>query len=232
MSISKHDQKLILVLLGLAIFLASYFGISKAYGEKRADVESQIAALSTQLDTLRAYNQAQATYQSEIDIIDQSLSAKLAEFPTDIRSEDLIMFVTELENQVGISVSNISLAAPQLVAKLTIPEKSDSDYQFVPKIALRTGLTISCSMSYAQLKKLVTYIYANKVRTDIESISVGYNSASGALSGSVTIARYFITPVDYVYEATDIPSVPTGVENPFGTITADASDQAEATQTN
>jgi len=232
MSISKHDQKLILVLLGLAIFLASYFGISKAYNEKRLDVESQTAALSAQLDTLRSYNAQQSTYQSEIDTIDQSLSTKLALFPSDIRSEDLIMFVTELEAQVGISVSNISLAAPQLITKLTIPEKSDSGYQFVPKLALRTGLTVSCSMSYAQMKKLVTYIYANKVKTDIESISVSYNSASGELSGSVTIARYFICPTDYVYDATDIPFVQKGVDNPFGTITAGPSGQTEETQTN
>ncbi len=218
MSISKHDQKLILILLGVAVFLAAYFGICKTFNNKKAEVESQISALASQLETLRGFSQGQATYQGEIDRIDKEINAELKRYPSDVRSEDMIMYATQLEEKVGVKIDSISIASPEVVSKFTGPKNTGDSKEIVPMIAVRTGLTINCSLSYDQFKKLLDYIYASSEKTDVDNVSVSYDEATGKLSGVITMDKYFITSADYSYKQTEIPSVAKGKSDPFGTI--------------
>ena len=217
MGISKQDQKLILVLLGLFIFLAAYFGICKTYNAKKSDVESQISALTTQVEELRGYSADQSTYQSGIDSINTKITDELSKYPGDVRSEDLIMFATELEEKIGIKIDSISIAAPESVATFSILKASGSSYQSVPVAALRTEMTVSCNLSYEQLKKLIDYIYTNSKKSDVSNVSVSFNPETGGLMSTISIHRYFIASADYTYTETDIPSVSQGTDNPFGT---------------
>ena len=219
MNISKHDQKLILVLLGILIFLGAYFGICKTYNSKRTNTESQISELSVELDTLRAYSADQSSYQSEIDRIGAEINSTLSKYPSDVRSEDLIMFAIELEEKIGINIDSVSVAVPESVSTFSIPRYSRDSYQIVPIAALRTGMTISCALSYEQLKKLIDYVYASSKKSDISNVSVSYNSANGELLGTISIDRYFVASEDYTYAETEIPPVEQGTDNPFGTFT-------------
>lgn len=223
MKISKHDQKLILVLLGLVVFLAAYFGICKTFNNKKADIETQISELEAQSEKLRAYAADQASYQDEINKIGDSIGKEMAKYPGDVRSEDMIMYATELENKLGISIDSISIASPEVVSKFSVPEKSGNAYELVPVVAVKTGLTISCSMSYEQFKSLLNYIYSSADKTDIADVTVNYDQQTGGLIGTVTIDKYFIASADYKYSPTDIPSVRKGTEDPFGTLETPAS---------
>ncbi len=220
MKISKHDQKLILVLLGIAVFLAAYFGICKSFNDRKADAEAQITQLQAEVETLSAYSSSQAAYQDEINKIGDSIAKELLAYPSDVRSEDLIMYVTELESGLGISVHGISIASPEVVAKFTVPNKSSGSYQLVPVVAIKMALTIDCSLNYTQLKNLINYVNLNSNKADISDVSVSYDSQTGGLSGSVTIDKYFISSADYTYTPTTIPSVVKGTKDPFATLTA------------
>ncbi|MEA4895323.1 MAG: hypothetical protein VB064_08670 [Oscillospiraceae bacterium] len=222
MKISKHDQKLILVLLGIAVFLAAYLGICKTFNGRRDELISQIAALQAETAILNEYAASESSYQTEINKIGDSISEELAKYPTDVRSEDLIMYVTELETNLGISVGSISIASPEVVSKFTVPEKSGGSYMLEPVAAVKTALTISCSLSYGQLKKLIDYVNLNSGKADISDVSVSYDSQTGGLTGTVTIEKYFISSTDYTYTPTNIPSVDKGTDNPFGTLTVPA----------
>lgn len=222
MSVSKKDQKLILVLLGLVIFLVSYFGISKTFNNKKTDVETQISSLSSQAEELKGYYANQSSNQAEIDRIDLEISTERAKYPGDVRSEDLIMYATKLESEIGIKIEGISIASPDVISEFSIPEKSADNVDLLPEIAVRTRLTIDCTLSYAQLKKLIDYVYASAEKTGISDVSVSYNSETGGLAGTVTIDKYFITTTDYSYTPTAIPSVKTGKSDPFGTATTEA----------
>lgn len=218
MSVSTNDKRLLLILLGLAVFLVSYFGVSKVYNAKQATVETEISALSPQLETLRAYNNDQAKYQAEIETMSADIAAQLANYPGDIRSEDMIMFVTALEDKVGISVSDFSVASPTLLTTFNLPKEADSGLSSYRLAAFQTGLSASCTMTYTQMKDLVNYIYASKDKTNIDDIALSYSADTGALSASLTLSRYFLVSPDYVYNETTIPSVSKGVSNPFGTV--------------
>ena len=220
--ISTNDKRLLFILLGLAVFLASYFGISKVYSAKQAVVETEISALAPQLETLRAYSQAQEKYKAEIEAMGANIATQLAAYPGDMRSEDLIMFVNELESKVGIKVNGFSIVSPELVSALSLPAQADSGQSAYEATAFKTGITASCSMDYAQMKNLVTYIYAAQDRTNVDNIALSYSSTSGALSASLTLSRYFIVSSDYVYDETKLPAINRGTENLFGTVTAGA----------
>ena len=218
MRISKRDQRLLLILLGLAVFLFTYLSICKSYDAKKDSVQTQIDSLSPRLSELQGYYANLSAYQDGISQIEDSVSTELSKFPADVRSEDLIMYSNELEQALGIKVQSINIVPPELISQFNIPKKTDDGFKLVPVAAMRTGINIECSLNYEQYKKLIDYIYSTKERTTLKSISVTYNSGSGGLTGSVSLEKYFVSSADYAYEKTDIPSVETGVSDPFGTL--------------
>ena len=219
MNVSKHDQKFILVILGLIVFLAAYFGVCKTFNEKKSGVESQIVLLNSQLRELQGYAASQTTYQDGISKIETDIDVELAKYPNDVRSEDMIMYVTELEEKGGITVSNISLASPEVISKFSVPQKSDNSSTFAPVAAVRTGLTINCELNYQQFKKLMDYIYASPKKSGVSNVTISYDPTTGKLLGVITIDKYFLASAYYTYIQTDIPSVPKGITDPFGTMT-------------
>lgn len=220
MNVSKHDQKIILVILGLVVFLAAYFGVCKTFNEKKSGVESQIALLNSQLQELQGYTANKTTYQDGISKIDTDINVELAKYPNDVRSEDMVMYATELETKIGIKIDKISIVSPEVVSKFSVPKKSGESFTFAPVAAVRTGLAITCSLNYQQLKKLVDYIYASSEKTAVLEFAAGYDVKTGKLLAVVTIDKYFLTSADYTYIPTDIPSVTKGITDPFGTMTA------------
>lgn len=218
MNISKRDQKLLLILFGLVIFLLSYLWISKSFNSKQDDIQTQIDALSPQLEELRTYYANLSTYQGEIDRIESGVTADLSKYPSDVRSEDIVMYAYELQEKLGISIDSIMLASPEVVAQFSVPQKIDTSYELIPVAAMRTGFEISCKLDYAQMKKLIAYVYNDSKHTTIESVSVSYDAETGGLTGTVSLEKYFVISSNYTYQQTEIPSFEQGTTNPFGTI--------------
>ena len=219
MNISKRDQKLLLILFGLVVFLLSYLWISKSFNSKQDAVQSQINDLSPQLEELRGYYANFATYQNEIDRIESGVTADLSKYPSDVRSEDIVMYANELQEKIGISIDSITLAAPEVVALFSVPQKTDTSYELIPVAAMRAGFEITCKFDYAQMKKLIAYVYNDSKHTTIESISVSYDAENGTLTGTVSMEKYFVSNSNYTYQQTEIPSFEQGTTNPFGTFT-------------
>lgn len=217
MKISKKDQKMLLVLLGLLIFFAAYFGICKSYNAKKEDVKTQITELQVQSAQLQAYASNEGSYRSEIDKISSNINSELAKYPSDVRSEDLVMYVTKLEDTLGITVGSLSIASPEVVSQFSLPKASGNSYEIDQISVVKTALTIKCGLSYAQFKKLIDSIYASSNKTDLASASLSYDQETGGLSGTIIIDKYFIASADYTYTPTNIPPVEKGVNDPFGT---------------
>ena len=232
MNVSKHDQKIILVILGLIVFLAAYFGVCKTFNEKKSGVESQISVLNSQLRELQGYSASKTTYEDGISKIDTDINVELVKYPNDVRSEDMVMYATKLEKEIGIIIDKISIVSPEVVSKFSVSKKSGESSTFAPVAAVRTGLTITCDLNYQQLKELIDYIYATSEKTAISKLAVGYNVETGKLLGVITIEKYFLASADYTYNETDIPSVPKGITDPFGSMTAPIASPTPSTTPN
>ena len=132
------------------------------------------------------------------------------------------MYANELEEKLGISVDEIDLKDPQVVAQFSVPKKTDDSYKLIPVAAMQSGIDIKCHLNYQQMKKLINYIYNNSKQTTIDKISVSFDAETGGLIGAVTLEKYFVSSSDYKYTQTEIPTVKRGTDDPFGTFTVAA----------
>ncbi len=231
MSVSKQDQKLLLILLGVVIFVVTYFLAYKPFVSLAKAEQSQLYTLETQAEQLREYANNQENYLKQTEQIESEIGDTLAGYPDDIRSEDLVMYVTELESKIGAKIDNFSISEPELVSDFQLPKKTNDGYTFIPVASAHTGLTINCSLDYEQFKKLLDYIYTAQDRMDVSNVSVSYDSTTGKLMGVISIDKYFVVSTDYAYTKTQIPNVDLGTTDPFGTVT-DTNAKTENTKTN
>ena len=231
MSVSKQDQKLLLILLGVVIFVATYFGVYKPFTNKTSAEQAQLNTLQVQVEQLREFSNNQDDYMKKTELIDSEIGETLAGYPDDIRSEDMVMFVTKLESEIGAKIDSFSITEPELVSDFLLPKKTDDAYTFIPVASAHTGLTINCSLEYEQFKKLLDYIYTDQEKMDVSSVSISYDAGTGKLTGVISIDKYFIVSTDYSYTKTQIPSVDLGATDPFGSIT-DANTETDDGQAN
>jgi len=220
MTISKRDTKLLLCLAGIVIFLLFYLLGYNHFNDLRDETEAATAALMPELEELRGYKENEATYQQGItdskDLIDE-LSDR---YPNDVRAEDKIMFASDMEKNLGLSISAASFSEPVSLLDFNgIKTADDGTYATLPLSAWSTGSSLSCAMTYAQFKNAVDYIYAQQDITALDSVAVSYDAGTGELFGTMSVTHYYITGADDAYHQTVVPSFPLGTDNIFGTVT-------------
>jgi len=220
MTLSKRDQSMLLILLGLIVVLAAYFGIYSNFMGKAEAAVSENDSLQPRLQELQDYYSNLPVYQAGIEEISADVEKKILGFPPDVRSEDLISYGNELEKKLGVTVSNMSFSPPELVSQFSVPkDDGGGGTVLVPYAALSTNMSISAEMTYPQMLDFINYIYKKSVHTTLESISVSYNSETGGLTGSAVMTKYFMSDSEYEYKPTDLPNSAQGTNNPFGTVT-------------
>lgn len=218
MKLSKRDTNLLLVLVGLIVFLGAYLGIANRYNARAEELQVQIAELAPRLEELRAHSANLPVYEAGIEQSIANVEAELSRYPTDVRTEDLLMYAIELRDQVGLGIDSVSFLPMEVVSRFQIVrENAQGEDEFVPMAAMKTGFSTSCDMNYQQLKALINYLYATEYCTTLERLTVVYNSETGGLAGSADIAKYFVSSKDYQYVPTEVPDVALGTDDPFKT---------------
>ena len=90
-------------------------------------------------------------------------------FPRDVRPEDLIMLAIGLENDVGITVNTATFAKEVTVLEFnTVVEAGDGSYKTAPVTAWSKDMSVSCTLTYPQLKEAVRYLYSLAQSTTLE----------------------------------------------------------------
>ncbi|MGN1349701.1 MAG: hypothetical protein ACI4VM_01755 [Anaerovoracaceae bacterium] len=79
-------------------------------------------------------------------------------------------------------------------------------------------VTFSITVSYSGLKEALTYIQEYSERAVVDNISLGYDSATGRLTGSITLNMYTMTGTAKPYLAPQIDGISLGVANIFGSV--------------
>lgn len=238
MRLSKRDTNLLLVLVGLIAFLGAYLGIANRYNARTEELEEEILALAPRLDELRAHSANLPLYEAGISESIANVEAALARYPSDVRTEDMLMYAIELRENVGLGIDSVSFAPTQVVSRFQIVRENETGEDvFVPMAAMKTGFSTSCDMNYTQLKRLINYLYATEHCTTLERLSVTYNAENGGLFGSVDIGKYFVSSQDYEYVPTQVPEVSLGTDDPFKTFlvtdgTNSASSNSNSSQAN
>lgn len=79
-------------------------------------------------------------------------------------------------------------------------------------------VSMNYTIPYGNLKKCINYIFGTTRRCSIDDISLTYDTATGTLAGTMDLGMYYISGTDAYYTAPQLPGVPTGQTNLFGTI--------------
>ncbi|MDO4554999.1 MAG: hypothetical protein Q4B70_07650 [Lachnospiraceae bacterium] len=75
---------------------------------------------------------------------------------------------------------------------------------------------------YSGLKKIMESIFKDTKRRTIDSISVNFDSSSGYISGTMNINAFTMSGTGLEYEEPSVPSVETGVSDPFKALENDS----------
>lgn len=217
--LQKREIRLILILLALVILVVSYVWGYTNFSQKAEDMQSEINELKPRLAELREHEANINNYRDYINTAGVELSESQTPYPNDVRSENFIMYSVQMENNLGIMVSSASFAAPSLLLEFAgIRENGDGSYSGLSLQGYLASMSLSATMTYEQMKSMISFVYRDAEPTAISSLSISYDSSTGALTGSVVINKYFITGIDDSYNETNVPRVPQGTDNLFSTI--------------
>jgi hypothetical protein len=217
MNISKRDTKMLLILFGIVIFVLCYFLIYLSYTDENNFLIEDIEDAEFEFMQLKAVEGRVAEYEEAIAASEEFILAAQSGYPADVRAADLIMYAVELQENVGIATGGITFIQPVDVMTVRgLEANANGTLSFIQRNAYRTGINMSVSLTYQQLKDLVDYVYNVSAKASVNSISVSYNSSTGLLYGNVVIHKNFLSSEDSEYVAAQIPDMRTGLPNPFG----------------
>lgn len=220
MNISKRDLKLILILLSILIFVIAYFAVYSSFNTKAEAVQAEIKTLQPSLAELENHYNNLGAYEQTIETDTRVIADELARYPNAVRSEDLIMYAVNLEDEVGLSVQTAAFSGPQPVMALKgMVDDGNGVVTAMPLMAYRNAMSISATLTYQQLKSMIDYVNYTKNTAKLNTVNVSFNAETGELLGTMILDRYFITGSDTTYHETEVPFTGLGTDNIFGTIT-------------
>lgn len=217
MKISKRDAELLLALAGLVVFLLLYLFVFNTFQTRTDTVQQEITTLQPQLQQLEDIYANLATYQSGIEKYRGTTADKLEKFPADIKEEDFMSYLLTLQAREGVDLQSISFSGSTLLSEFPGVIQKDGADTKTTMDAYSTDAVVTCQLTYPQLKSVISYLYAGKTQTSLNSVAVSFNAETGGLTGTFDIARYYVNYPGAVYTPEPLPEVPLGVTDPFGT---------------
>lgn len=96
MKVTKKDIMLLIALAGVLLAVCSYFLVYQPFNEKTAAMEAENTQLQTRVDELQALKNNEAQYIADTATMKAENEEIMNHFPSDVRSEDMIMLATEM----------------------------------------------------------------------------------------------------------------------------------------
>lgn len=231
MKVKKSDINLLIMLIGVLLAVASYFLVYKGFTEKTATLSSENATLEKEVADLQELADNKEFYISETARMDEEIQEIMARYPSEIRTEDQIMYTVGLENQYSIWVNSLSVKGTQLVqvaAPVTettddaVVEEGTTDDAVVASGGLKdtvflytSPFSISYKTTYRSAKDIVSGIVNADERMNITNITLAYDAETGCLSGTMDATMFTMSGTGDQYEELNVPGVSLGTADFF-----------------
>lgn len=213
----KSEIQLVLVVVGVLVGFLSWQFVYKNYDEKAKTLAAENETLQARVDQLEILNGRKSQYLQDMEEMKTESEAIIRRFPAGVRSEDVIMYINNMEfvdvNQVAVNSVSIGSSAEipyegiTEVEGYTLQDEGIQMYQRQNSAAFMT--------TYSGLKSLLNYIYGIDTRKSVTSVNVSATE-EGYLQGTLLIDFYYLNGTEYQYTETDIMGVPLGNDNFFG----------------
>lgn len=219
MKIKESELKILLIALGVMAAIASHMLVRQPTEEAILILETEIAAATTEKARLKEIEAQLDVILLETEENQKIVEYELMKYPEDVLVESFFMYADGLENNLEFVLNGVNVTVPSMIQKMDITRKVEEADVPMTVAGYLTTLSFGTDVTYSQLKSFIEYVHSESYRTVLNNISIAYNAGTGQLTISTIVYKYFITTPSYVYEPTDIPMIPTGNDNPFGTLT-------------
>lgn len=219
MKIDAKTKILLICIVGILAVIASVIWIANPMKEKTAALEAENAGLKVTADEYQAVNAQRAIYeQGKVDLTARR-EELLSNFPAGMTREDEIMYWAnmERENASTLAIANLVMSGWEEVHVAGEPEVvPGTEEEGATQLHLyKAPVNYTYQATYDGVKNMVEYVFAQDDKKSIRGISVSYDTTSGNLLGTLDMDMYYMVGTGNTYEPMTIPSVPTGITNPF-----------------
>ena len=118
MNISMRDKKLLLMFSGVVVFGLGWFFGYRPQMEEAANIEAANKPLEERLSNLLELAGNRDFYISETESAQNKINEYVAKFPSDVKEENGIVLAQNIENSLGMQISNVGIATKEFVASI------------------------------------------------------------------------------------------------------------------
>lgn len=210
MKISNKDKKLLLYTGGILTLLLVYVWFFKPTQEANEALREENRQLETELAVRQEHEAMKDHYLGETSDMKAEIETTLDAFPAAVKEENVIMYADELEDASDIEIANISIGSSNQLYTL-----GQDKYLYDTQV----GYTFTAS--YDDWKKVVDFIQKHDEKRNVENVVLSFDSGSARLIGSMNVNFYSMTGTEKVYEKPQVPNMPHGNDNIFGTLSSE-----------
>lgn len=228
MTISKKDQKLLVYLIAVGLLSAVYFFFAKPKMEAQQAMQTEIEALTQQVNYYNEIYINQAEYEDKIAKTQVEYNETLNKFFGGLNQENTLINIKGIEEATNTWISRISFQEPQMImgdgSEMSADEGADASGETTEVATtdsvtgLKQDLNIDFSCKYSDFKRFIEYMQNYDQRLFVSSINTTYSLDADLITGSIVLSQYAITGADIEYNAPDLSNITTGVENIFTTL--------------
>lgn len=118
MNLSMRDKKLLLMFSGVAVFGLGWFFGYRPQMEEAANIEAANKPLEERLSNLLELAGNRDFYISETENAQNKINEYVSKFPSDVKEENGIVLAQNIENSLGMQISNVGIATKEFVASI------------------------------------------------------------------------------------------------------------------
>lgn len=211
MSITKREIKIILYALGILVALAAWWFFYKPQMEDNKKIEAEVVKLQEDLNFLKGLEIREADLVAEREATQAAQEEILGHFPSGFYEEDVILHANAIEKDYeSIFIDVVRLEELENVWS--------SASQTVPYVLCTRKADYSFDVNYADIKAILAFINADNQYKSLDEVVLNYDLETGDLEGHFWMNHYLVMGTDKQYVTPEIPSVPVGTPNIFGTV--------------
>ncbi len=225
---NKTDNKgLVLTLIGALIFAVTFVFVLLPLTESAESLNMQTNAIEQEIITLEMHKAKISEYEAETELSKQYVKQQAAYYPAYVSEEDTIMWVLALEQQANSDFLSISFSEPTSIASFVGYATVDGGEIQTNMSAYSRQSAIDGSMTYTDFKQALDYIYNYDDKTAIDSVNLTYDATTAQLAANMNITKFYLAYPEAEYQPLDIPNVPIGNPNPFGSLLVSSAEDDE-----
>lgn len=240
MTLTNKDKKLLVYLLAICLVACSYFFVARPLLDKQEKLAIENESLQTEVNHYSDYNLNPEKYQQMIADSQAQYEELLNKFFGGLEQDNTLVMLDGIENSTNVWISRISFQDSEVMingagTESVVTEETTESAEATSETSesettvalggIKQDLNIDYVGSYSDFKGFLDYLNKYDKRLFISSLSAQYSADSNQVSGTIILSQYAI-PGETEYQAPDLSSVNTGVNNVFSSL-KDTSEMGE-----